>query len=104
MVKNIPEHEILCEAIQTLEKLEQEKRDRNHKDLEFRNKIPSKLNKEIIRLVGERPLLNVKLDNVLCKCLWDTGSMVSVISKTFLAETFPNKKLYSVEDFWEIKV
>lgn len=97
--QNIPEHEILCEAIQSIEKLEQEKRDRNHKDLEFRNKLPSKLNKEIVRLVGERPLLDVRLDNIVCKCLWDTGSMVSVISKIFLAETFPNKVVYSVEEF-----
>ena len=62
------------------------------------------MNCEIIRLVGERPLINVKLDNIDCKCLWDTGSMVSLINEEFLNENFMGKEMYSVEDFLDNKL
>ena len=62
------------------------------------------MNCEIIRLIGERPLINVKLDNIDCKCLWDTGSMVSLINEEFLNENFLGKEMYSVEEFLDNKL
>ena len=63
--------------------------------------LPLKTNRDIIRLVGERPLIEVFLDDVKCKCLWDTGSMISLISRNFLIKNLPNKKIYSVDEFLE---
>ena len=63
--------------------------------------LPLKTNRDIIRLVGERPLIEVFLDDVKCKCLWDTGSMISLISRNFLRKNLPNKKIYSVDEFLE---
>ena len=53
----------------------------------------------IIRLVGERPLVDVRLDGISCKCLWDTGSMISLINMKFLKGYIPNKKMYSIKEF-----
>ena len=39
-----------------------------------------------------------------CKCLWDTGSMVSLINDVFLKENFPEKQVYAVEDFLDNKL
>ena len=92
-------HKQICSAIQDLEKLESDKRNRMYKNSENRKSLPSKLNREIIQLVGERPLLNVELDDVSCNCLWDTGSMVSIMSSSFRERMFPDKTLCSVDDF-----
>ena len=99
--KNKDEHVKICSSIQILEKIEKNKKIREFKNFEIRNELPLKTNRDIIRLVGERPLIEVFLDDVKCKCLWDTGSMISLISKNFLIENFPNKKIYSVDEFLE---
>ena len=71
------EHETLCVAIQTLEKIEIGKIYRDLKQMEA--KKPQRATK-IIKLVGERPLVDICLEGTESKCLWDTGSMVSIIS------------------------
>ena len=58
-----------------------------------------KLNREIVRLVGEKPMISAKLDDVNCKCLWDTGSQVSIMTDEFLHNNFPHKTLHTVDEF-----
>ena len=81
-----------------LERVETEKYLQRMK-YQSKTKLPLKLNREIVRVVGEKPVASVKLDDVDCQCLWDTGSMVSVMSEKYVAQTFPNKQIYSVEEF-----
>ena len=99
--KNKHDHVKMCVAIQTLERIEQNKKISELQNFEIRNELSIKTNRDIIRLVGERPLIDVLLDDVKCKCLWDTGSMISLLSKNFLIEKLPNKKIYSVDEFLE---
>ena len=91
-------HKPLCSAIVDLENLEKQKFLRQNMS-ENVSKLPLKFDREIIRLVGEKPVIGVKLDEVECRCLMDTGSMVSIMSTEFLDKTFPGKRLYSVEEF-----
>ena len=97
--KNVLSHSEICSAIVDLENFEREKLNRKIKKSEMGSKLQLKLNHEIIRLVGERPLVNVYLDKLLCNCLWDTGSMISLMNEKFLEENFPEKQIYSVEEF-----
>ena len=56
---------------------------------------------KLIRLVGEWPLVHVFLNNSEVEGLWDTGSMISLISKDFLDEKFPGVEIHSVAEFME---
>ena len=62
-------------------------------------KLPDELNRKIVRLVGEKPVVAICLNDVKCKCLWDTGSMVSIMSADYFNDYFADCKLYSVEEF-----
>ena len=93
-----PSHKVVCSAIVELEKMEARKLLQSSK-IESKTKLPLKLNREIIRLVGEKPVVSVELEDVSCHCLWDTGSMVSVMSKSYVAQNFPSKPMFSVEEF-----
>ena len=53
---------------------------------------------EIDSVVGERPIVNIYLDNVGINGLWDTGSMVSVMNENFLQKNFPEVEIRSVEE------
>ena len=53
----------------------------------------------MISVVGKKPIVKILLNNVECDCLWDTGSMISLISKNVLAEKFPKTKMHSVDEF-----
>ena len=88
----------LCSMIAEVEKIECQKL-LQRLSRQAESKLPLKMNREIVRLVGEKPIVSVNLDGVDTQCLWDTGSMVSVMSKTLLVDTFPEKELHSVEDF-----
>ena len=103
-IKHKRDHRQICAAIVELENFEKKKAIKQNKKSEIGSHLPLKLNREIISLVGERPLINVKLDNVSLKCLWDTGSMVSLISEEFLNNNFVTKERYSVEEFLETKL
>ena len=97
--ENASEHAKICSAIVELEKMEKEKfLQRSRKSS---SKLPLNLSREIVRLVGERPLVNVKLDSIPVKCLWDTGSMVSIMNQNFFEENFPEHEIHSVEKFLE---
>ena len=81
------DHKVLCNAIADLEKVEQ---DRKFRDFTVSNKepIPARLKKSLVKLVGERPLIKCMLNNRHCLGLWDTGSMVSLVSKNWLEKKF----------------
>ena len=63
------------------------------------DKIPVKFRRSLVKLVGERPLINCLLDDHRCQALWDTGSMISLVDELFLKQYFPIKVIYSVNNF-----
>ena len=60
---------------------------------------------DLVRLVGEKAVVNCLLGGRMEKVLWDTGAMVSMIDKYWLAENFPGVTILaiSVKNGWEIK-
>ena len=92
-------HEVYCSAIETLEKVEREKLYRGYSvrqcQVDFRTK------KRLIKLVGEKPVLNCVLGGKKVEVLWDTGSMVCLCDRDWLAENFPEAEVQSVSDFLE---
>ena len=98
-----PDHQTLCSSIVSLTEYENAKESYRQRIESIRAKspLPYKLNQRIINLVGERPILKATLDGVQCDCLWDTGSMVSMISEPILLEMFPDKTMFTVKEFIE---
>ena len=95
--KQYSEHKKYCEHIAKLESLEKEKL----KDYSVREKetLPTKLRNNLVKVVGEKPLINCYLNDIKVKGLWDTGSMISLLGKKWLDEKFPSVETISLENF-----
>ena len=91
-------HSEYCPIICSLEKLETEKRVANEICSIDAETLPYKMKMKLIRLVGERPVVDIFLDGVGVKGLWDTGAMVSVINEDFLRDHFPSSVIRPVEE------
>ena len=52
---------------------------------------------KLVKLVGNRPLVNYSLNDKMFEGLWDTGSMISLISKTWLDFKFPKQTVYPID-------
>ena len=100
-MKHYSYHKQYCNAISQLEKFE---RDKMFHDFEVTEKeqIPFKHQKNLVKLIGEKPLVNCYLKEKNLKCLWDTGSMVSLVNKNWLTQNFPSAQILSVENFLEL--
>ena len=92
-------HAKYCPWITRLEKLETVKRMKKEIFMVDAEKLPYKMKLELVRLVGERPMVNVQLNGSETKGLWDTGAMISLVSKTFLRENLPDVKVHSLSEF-----
>ena len=91
-------HSKICPHICSLEKFETEKRISKEIFTNDSEKLPYKMKLKLIRLVGERPVVSIFLENMCVNGLWDTGAMVSVINNKFLNEHFPMVKIRPVEE------
>ena len=98
-LKHLSYHSKYCSAISDLQKLEMDKLYRNYsvreEQMDDKNKI------RIMKLIGEKPMLNCRLDNKNFELLWDTGSMISLVDKMWVKKHFPEKQIHSVNDFLE---
>ena len=83
-------HKAYCSAVSALEQLEREKLYQGFSvrqcQVDFRTK------KKLIRLVGEKPVLSCNLGAKKTNVLWDTGSMVSLVDRRWVALNFPHAK------------
>ena len=95
-------HKAYCSAVSALEQLEREKLYQGFSvrqcQVDFRTK------KKLIRLVGEKPVLSCNLGAKKTNVLWDTGSMVSLVDRRWVALNFPHAKILSVSDFLDEKL
>jgi hypothetical protein len=96
-------HDKYCEAVCSLQQFECQKQLSMNNSIctTDSEKLPLKLKKKLISLVGEKPIASVVLDGVSVDCLWDTGAQVSVLSRQFLQNAFPEAKIHGVGDFIE---
>ena len=84
-------HKKLCSAICTLS-------DNPGEQTMFRSHLLPFQHRKLVRLVGERCEVQCKLDGVDTKGLWDTGAMVSVVSKVWLDDHLPGVDLKDVNE------
>ena len=61
--------------------------------------IDVKTRNKLVKLIGEKPVVNCILDGVHCEVLWDTGSMITLVDAKWVKKYFPEKKLHSIKDF-----
>ena len=94
------EHATLCQAIQDLEVLEQSKRVFSVRESSQVN-MKVNMRNRLVRLIGEKPMVNCTLNGEECCGLWDTGSMVSLLNKDWFKEKFPEENVLSVSEFLE---
>lgn len=57
------------------------------------------VNANEVKLVGEKPMLNFSIQGKNFQGLYDTGSMVSLISFDWLKTEFPEAQIYPVDEF-----
>ena len=89
-------HQKYCAAICMLEEIEWEKKKKALVCGVDTEKLPLKLKKKLVKLVGERPILKCLLNGEKVEGLWDTGAMVSLLNKIFVDEHFPDAKIEPV--------
>ena len=99
---NSPKGNCCCVLCLSIEELEQIELNKKHKNMSVRgSQIDTKSKRKIVKLIGHKPMLNCYFDGVRFEALWDTGSMISVVTKTWVKSYFPEKKVYSVNEFFE---
>ena len=92
-------HEVYCLAIADLEKVQKEKL---YGDFTVRQKRDDvKTRRKLMKLVGEKPMLNCRLDGKEFQMLWDTGSMISMVDRKWVKDNFPGRTIHPVSDFIE---
>ena len=96
-----PDHQELCGHIQQLEKLESTKRLVNAFSVREENQVPVKIRNALVKLVGDKPLLNCTLDGKQCDGLWDTGSQVSMVNSGWLRDNIPAAEVMTIKEFLE---
>ena len=89
-------HQNLCIPIQQLSEFEKDKR-----VCSVRETAQVKQKHKLIRLIGEKALVNCYLGGKASKALWDTGAMVSMIDQAWLNKHFPGVKMMDIAEFLE---
>ena len=92
-------HAMWCPWICKLEAHESAKRMQSEINMVDAEKLPLKMKLKLVKLVGEKPFVNIRLDGKQVKGLWDTGAMISLISQDFLQENFPEVTVHPISDF-----
>ena len=69
------------------------------KDVRRKDNVP--LQNRLVKLIGNKPLFDCKLDGIDTRVLWDTGSMISLINLLWLRTMFPAVKVRPISDFLE---
>ena len=92
-------HAMWCPWICKLEAYETQKRMKTEINLVNSEKLPYKMKRQLVKLVGERPLVNIYLGGKKVIGLWDTGAMISLMNDKFLEENFPDVEIHPIADF-----
>ena len=64
----------------------------------FRSHLTPTEHQKVAKLIGEKCEINCLLDEIDTKALLDSGAQVSVLSRSFLAEQFPDIKVRNVKE------
>ena len=92
-------HAMWCPWICRLEAYENEKRMSKEINMIDSEKLPRKMKLQLVKLVGDRPLVNICLDGKRIQGLWDTGAMISLINDRFMHDNFPEVSILPITEF-----
>ena len=96
---HFPHHSVYCSMIVDVQKVETEKL---YQGYSVRQKLVDyKLQRKIVKLVGQKPMLDCCLEGKEFKALWDTGSMISLVNQEWVKNHFPDEIIHAVSAFLE---
>ena len=97
--EHFPHHSQYCSVIVDLLKVETNKLFR---DFSVRQaQVDFKTKRKMIKLVGEKPMLNCYFNGKQVEVLWDTGSMISIVDREWIERKFPGILVHPVNEFLE---
>ena len=100
-VKCWPDHKVWCDHIVLLESQIKDKLFAEVNYVSSSSDFVPKDEMKLVKLVGRKCTVNCLLDGVSEKVLWDTGGQVSLLSKCWLDEHFPEKQVRDVAELLE---
>ena len=99
-VSHISQHRGWCSIMSGMVQLQDIEEAKLYGDMSVRQKqVDGKTQTKMVKLVGEKPMLQCFLDGLGFEVLWDTGSMVSMVCRGWLAKHFPDKEVIDVSEF-----
>ena len=94
-------HKTFFESIVALEKLEKHKKFSNF-DISYDTPIKPNQQMKIVKLIGQKPMINFTLNDKNFEGLWDTGSMISLVNLDWLKTKLMISKLIRLKNLWKI--
>ena len=91
------QHKKLCSGIVELERMEKEKM--YHEKSVHQNQVNRRIHLKMVKLVGNKPTIQVYLNGKLTKMLTDTGSMLSMVDGKWVDDNMPDAEILPVTDF-----
>ena len=92
-------HQQYCAAICSLQELETRKQLKTCVYGVDSDKLPYKVMRKLVKLVGSRPLVKFLLNGKYEEGLWDTGAMISLLNSAFLRKHYPDVPIQTVAEF-----
>ena len=86
---------MLCKSIC---QLQQQHKDKIYKAGSYQTSCSMKKKSQIVKLVGDKCIIECNVNNVSIPVLMDTGAQVSIIEEKMLQEQFPDVKIRSVSE------
>ena len=91
------DHKVLCKHIVNLESQVNSKAFAKVNYISNSSFTPNEEMK-LAKLIGRKCMVDCYLDGIKSKVLWDTGAQVTIVSKSWLDELFPEKELKDVSE------
>ena len=80
-----------CSVDELADGKEEVEKQKIYGDLSVRQiQVNDKTRKKLVRLVGDKPVLQCRLGGKEVEVLWDTGSMVSLVDRRWMKENLPD--------------
>lgn len=67
----------------------------------FKSHLKPASHRKLIKLVGRRCEVRCQLNGLKTKGLWDTGAMISGVSRNWLSEWFPDAEVKDISELLE---
>ena len=91
------DHKVLCKHITNLESQVNSKAFAKVNYISSSSFTPNEEMK-LVKLIGRKCMVDCFLDGIKSKVLWDTGAQVTIVSKSWIDELFPEKEIKDVSE------